>query len=79
VLAEKLQRKHQSHAVVLRLRELLAPFSAAGISIKVVEVPPGPPVLSTLVAEIYGEPLTPMPCRKTRRGRSWRAWRGSHT
>jgi multidrug efflux pump subunit AcrB len=59
VLAEKLQRKHQSHAVVLRLRELLAPYSAAGISIKVVEVPPGPPVLSTLVAEIYGEPLTP--------------------
>jgi hypothetical protein len=26
----------------------------AGTSIKVVEVPPGPPVLATLLAEIYG-------------------------
>ncbi len=58
-LAEKGERSHQSHAVVLRLRELLLPYSRDGISIKVVEVPPGPPVLSTLVAEIYAEPLTP--------------------
>jgi multidrug efflux pump subunit AcrB len=59
VLADKLQRRHQSHAVVLRLRRLLAPFNEDGISIKVVEVPPGPPVLSTLVAEIYGDTTTP--------------------
>ncbi|EAQ98854.1 efflux RND transporter permease subunit [Congregibacter litoralis] len=59
VLKEKLDRKHQSHAVVLRLRELLGPLQTAGVNIKVVEVPPGPPVLSTLVGEIYGESLTP--------------------
>jgi multidrug efflux pump subunit AcrB len=59
VLAGKLHREHQSHAVVLRLRELLAPYSRDGVSVKVVEVPPGPPVLSTVVGEIYAEPLTP--------------------
>lgn len=57
-LADKSQRDHQSHAVVLRLRELLAPLNRDGIKIKVVEVPPGPPVLSTLVAEIYGDTFT---------------------
>jgi multidrug efflux pump subunit AcrB len=59
ILADKSQRAHQSHAVVLRLRELLAPLARGGTKIKVVEVPPGPPVLSTLVAEIYGDTLTP--------------------
>lgn len=58
-LIDKTERRHQSHAVVLRLRELLAPLNQGGINIKVVEVPPGPPVLSTLVAEIYGSTLTP--------------------
>jgi multidrug efflux pump subunit AcrB len=41
----------------LRLRELLAPLQALNTHIKVVEVPPGPPVLSTLVAEVYAEPF----------------------
>jgi multidrug efflux pump subunit AcrB len=59
VLADKLDRQQQSHAVVLRLRELLGPMQTDGVSIKVVEVPPGPPVLATLVGEIYGESLTP--------------------
>lgn len=58
-LIDKDQREHQSHAVVLRLRKLLAPLNVDGIMIKVVEVPPGPPVLSTLVAEVYGTTLTP--------------------
>ncbi|MDX2416462.1 MAG: efflux RND transporter permease subunit [Xanthomonadales bacterium] len=58
-LVDKDLREHQSHAVVLRLREILAPINVDGISIKVVEVPPGPPVMSTLVAEVYGEWLTP--------------------
>ena len=58
-LVDKNLREHQSHAVVLRLREMLAPMNVGGISIKVVEVPPGPPVMSTLVAEVYGEWLTP--------------------
>lgn len=59
VLVDKLEREHQSHSVVLRLRQLLEPLQRDGASIKVVEVPPGPPVLSTLVGEIYGEQLTP--------------------
>ena len=58
-LIDKDQRQHQSHAVVLRLREQLKPFSTDGVMIKVVEVPPGPPVLSTLVVEVYGSTLTP--------------------
>lgn len=57
-LIDKGLREHQSHAVVLRLRELLAPLNANGVGIKVVEVPPGPPVLSTLVAEVHGTTLT---------------------
>uniref|UniRef100_Q07HL3 Acriflavin resistance protein n=1 Tax=Rhodopseudomonas palustris (strain BisA53) TaxID=316055 RepID=Q07HL3_RHOP5 len=49
------ERKRASHAVALDLRERLKAVAVpAGTSIKVVEVPPGPPVLSTLLAEIYG-------------------------
>jgi multidrug efflux pump subunit AcrB len=57
LLVDKTQRQHQSHGVVLRLREMLRPLQGNGISLKVVEVPPGPPVLSTLVAEVYAEPF----------------------
>ncbi|ALS34358.1 hypothetical protein PTRA_a3374 [Pseudoalteromonas translucida KMM 520] len=53
LLLDKTAREHQSHAVVMRLRQQLAPLVNNGIVIKVVEVPPGPPVLSTLVAEVY--------------------------
>ncbi len=56
-LADKTDREHQSHAVVLRLRELLEPFNASDARIKVVEVPPGPPVLSTLVVEVHADEL----------------------
>ncbi|MCB1705675.1 MAG: efflux RND transporter permease subunit [Halioglobus sp.] len=63
-LADKSERVQQSHGVVLRLRELLAPLNRDGVSIKIVEVPPGPPVLSTLVAEIYGDTLTPYNTQK---------------
>jgi len=58
-LIDKAERRHQSHAVVLRLRDLIAPLNRDGVNIKVVEVPPGPPVLSTLVTEIYADELTP--------------------
>ncbi len=58
-LMDKSEREHQSHAVVLRLRQLLADFSGAGAIVRVVEVPPGPPVLSTLVVEITGNALVP--------------------
>lgn len=57
-LLDKTLREHQSHAVVLRLRERLKSLSRNGVIIKVVEVPPGPPVLSTLVAEVYGSKMT---------------------
>lgn len=62
-LLDKALREHQSHAVVLRMREHLALFAdqqlqQPGLRLKVVEVPPGPPVLSTLVAEITGSRLT---------------------
>jgi len=49
------ERKRASHEIALELREKLKALdSPAGTSIKVVEVPPGPPVLSTLLAEVYG-------------------------
>jgi multidrug efflux pump subunit AcrB len=57
ILLDKTQREHQSHGVVLRLRKLLTHLQSEDIVIKVVEVPPGPPVLSTLVAEVYAEPF----------------------
>jgi len=56
-LVDKDERVHQSHAIVLRLREILAPLNQGDASIKVVEVPPGPPVLSTLVVEIHADTL----------------------
>jgi multidrug efflux pump subunit AcrB len=54
-LAPKGERDRDSHDVALEARERLADLPLpAGASVKVVEVPPGPPVLSTLLAEIYG-------------------------
>ncbi len=49
------KRDEQSHEIAKRLRpELKRIGDRYGASIKVAEIPPGPPVLSTLVAEIYG-------------------------
>ncbi|HQF85543.1 MAG TPA: efflux RND transporter permease subunit, partial [Smithellaceae bacterium] len=49
------KRDDQSHEIAKRLRpELKKIGDRFGASIKVAEIPPGPPVLSTLVAEIYG-------------------------
>jgi multidrug efflux pump subunit AcrB len=56
-LLDKTEREHQSHSIVLRLRKLLDPLQQDNLSLKVIEVPPGPPVLSTFVAEIYAEPF----------------------
>ena len=54
-LVDKSQRKDQSHAIATRVRpELQAIGARFGANVKVVEVPPGPPVLSPIVAEIYG-------------------------
>jgi len=58
-LAPKGDRDRASHAIALDLRERLKAIKTpAGTAIKVVEVPPGPPVLSTLIAEIYGPDAT---------------------
>jgi multidrug efflux pump subunit AcrB len=54
-LLGKKERDQQSHQIAKRVRDSLAPIAARhGARVKVAEVPPGPPVLQTLVAEIYG-------------------------
>lgn len=66
ILADKKDRLQQSHAIALRIRSDLAAIArrqeqALGlpeyaVNIKIVESPPGPPVISTIAAEIYGGP-----------------------
>jgi multidrug efflux pump subunit AcrB len=52
------ERRKQSHAIAREIRPALEKIAAEyGARVKVVEVPPGPPVLSTLVAEVYGPDL----------------------
>ena len=54
-LTNKGERKAQSHDIVKRIRADLTRIAGQfGARIKVTEVPPGPPVLQTLVAEVYG-------------------------
>ncbi|MDP1900552.1 MAG: efflux RND transporter permease subunit [Rubrivivax sp.] len=54
-LVDKAHRDEQSHAIAQRLRPALEKIALRhGAKLKVVEVPPGPPVMSPLVAEIYG-------------------------
>jgi len=53
-LIGKKHREQQSHAISLRLREGLKQIAHRfNANIKLVESPPGPPVIATLVAEIY--------------------------
>ncbi|MBA2848566.1 efflux RND transporter permease subunit [Thermosulfuriphilus ammonigenes] len=54
-LVPKEERELQSHDIAKRVRPGLTEIAQKyGARIKVAEVPPGPPVLQTLVAEIYG-------------------------
>ncbi len=54
-LIDQHDRDSKSHEIALKLRETLSKkFTGSAANIKVVEVPPGPPVFSPLVAEIYG-------------------------
>jgi multidrug efflux pump subunit AcrB len=54
-LVPKSERKAQSHDIAKRVRPRVAAIAAKyGARVAVAEVPPGPPVLQTLVAEIYG-------------------------
>lgn len=57
-LLPKDERKQQSHPIAKQVRERLLPIAKRyGARVKVAEVPPGPPVLQTLVAEVYGPTL----------------------
>jgi multidrug efflux pump subunit AcrB len=54
-LVDKAHRHEQSHAIATRMRPALQEIGRRhGANVKVVEVPPGPPVLAPIVAEIYG-------------------------
>ncbi len=54
-LVDKQHRSEKSHAIAQRLRPALEEIGKRhGARVKVVEVPPGPPVMSPLVAEVYG-------------------------
>jgi len=56
-LAPKSARAQSSHQIALRVRpELEKVARAHNVRMKIVEMPPGPPVLQTIVAEIYGPP-----------------------
>ncbi len=53
----KKDRSQQSHAIALRLRPGLQKLAEeCKATLKIVETPPGPPVISTLVAEVMGPP-----------------------
>ena len=57
-LLPKGDRHLQSHDLAKKARAMLLPLAGElGVKLKVIEVPPGPPVLSTLVAEVYGPNL----------------------
>jgi multidrug efflux pump subunit AcrB len=62
MLKDKDDRERSSHEIAEEARAMLTPIAKAqGARIAIVEMPPGPPVLQTMVAEIYG------PDAKTRR------------
>ena len=61
ILADKKDRDRSSHEIAVAVREMIAPaIEAAGLrehdgaGVTVVEMPPGPPVLQTVVAEVHG-------------------------
>ncbi|WP_103665235.1 efflux RND transporter permease subunit [Gracilimonas amylolytica] len=57
-LVDKSLRSDQSHDIAKRMRPMVQKVGEKyGANVKVVEVPPGPPVMSTLVAEVYGPDL----------------------
>jgi multidrug efflux pump subunit AcrB len=61
-LLPKQERKRPSHDIAIQVREALQPMArAAGARLTIAEAPPGPPVLASMVAEVYG------PSAETRR------------
>jgi multidrug efflux pump subunit AcrB len=58
-LVGKKNRVQQSHAITLRLRDELTQLATqSGGKLRLVELPPGPPVLASIVAEVYGQSET---------------------
>ena len=56
-LIHKTERAYSSHSLALRLRgDLTAIAERDGVKLKIVELPAGPPAMSTVVAAIYGSP-----------------------
>ncbi|MFZ6773515.1 efflux RND transporter permease subunit [Undibacterium sp. SXout7W] len=54
-LLDKHQRSEKSHAIAIRIRPALQEIGKRySANIKIVEVPPGPPVLAPIIAEVYG-------------------------
>ena len=54
-LLPKGERSRQSHDIAVAVRPLVVEIAARyGARAKIAEIPPGPPVMSTLVAEVYG-------------------------
>ena len=59
-LLPKKVRVQQSHEILLRIRRDLEMVAGKyGAKIKLVELPPGPPVIATVTAEIHGDPTIP--------------------
>ncbi len=58
VLAPKVERKKSGHDIINDLRPVIKTFADQKSALsKVLEIPPGPPVMATMVAEIYGKDL----------------------
>lgn len=54
-LLPKHDRKRSSHEVAMQVRDMLTPIArASGARLTIAEAPPGPPVLASMVAEVYG-------------------------
>ena len=76
-LRPKHDRKLQSHEIAKQVRRRLLPVAGRyAARIKVAEVPPGPPVLQTLVAEIYGPELAERTAIARRIRDLWRSTNG---
>ncbi len=59
VLSDKSERSDSSHRIIEDLRPVIREFAARKKALsKVLEIPPGPPVLATMVAEVYGPSRT---------------------
>jgi len=83
-LLSRHDRTTQSHEIARRLRpELVKLAQPFGARIKVAEVPPGPPVLETLVAEVYGPDykgqvqLALQSSKFSNRRQVWSTWTGT--